>query len=223
MCVELENVDKEYHRGGETVHALQGASFALRPGSMTALVGPSGCGKSTCLNLVAGVDRPDRGFIRVCGVEIGSASEGDLLIHRRERIGIVFQSFHLLPHLTVEENAALPMSLGGRRDPERVRYLIDRVGLDHRRGHYPSELSGGEQQRTAVARALVHKPALVLADEPTGNLDRHSGSAILELMDELRREEGATLLIATHDEKAAAMADEIIRMVDGRVEAPALP
>ena len=136
---------------------------------------------------------------------------------RRRQIGLVFQAFHLVPHLTVEENIALPLALDGRREPQRVADVIDRVGLGHRWRHYPSELSGGEQQRTAVARALVHRPAVVVADEPTGNLDSRTGAAILELLDELRRDEGAALLLATHDDTVAGAAHRIIRLADGRI------
>jgi putative ABC transport system ATP-binding protein len=153
----------------------------------------------------------------VCGVDIASARENELVTLRRRRIGMVFQAFHLVPHLTVEENIALPLALDHRRDPERVRVLIRRVDLDHRRDHYPSELSGGEQQRTAVARALVHRPRVVVADEPTGNLDSLSGAAVVELLDELRNEERTALLLATHDAQVAAAADRVCRLADGRV------
>ena len=214
--VELVGAGRDYHRGQEVVHALVELSLSLQSGELVALVGPSGCGKSTALNLVAAVDRPDRGVVRVCGVDIAEANEDELVTLRRRRIGMVFQAFHLVPHLTVEENVALPLALDGRRDGARVRALIDRVGLAHRSGHYPSELSGGEQQRTAVARALVHRPRVVVADEPTGNLDSRTGAAVIELLDELRRSEGAALLLATHDSKVAAAADRICELADGR-------
>jgi putative ABC transport system ATP-binding protein len=165
------------------------------------------------------VDRPDAGEVIVCGRNLASAGEADLVEARRHRIGIVFQAFHLLPHLTVTENVALPLALDGRRDAARVNDLLRRVGLEHRRSHFPAELSGGEQQRTAVARALVHRPAVVLADEPTGSLDSASGAAVLQLMDELRRQEGSALLLATHDESLATLADRVIRLRDGEIEA----
>jgi putative ABC transport system ATP-binding protein len=184
---------------------------------MVALVGPSGCGKTTALNLVAAVDRPDSGTVGVAGVDVGNATEGELVALRRRAIGMVFQAFHLVPHLTVEENVALPLALDGRRDPERVSELLARVGLEHRRRHYPSELSGGEQQRTAVARALVHRPQVVVADEPTGNLDSRTGAAVVELLAELRREQGAALLLATHDQRVAAAADRVLELADGRM------
>ncbi len=214
--VEFIETSRTYHRGDEEVHALVDLSLRLVAGEMVALVGPSGCGKSTALNLAAAVDRPDRGSVRICGVDIASARESEVVTLRRRRIGMVFQAFHLIPHLTVEENIALPLALDGRREPDRVRELIDRVGLGHRAGHYPSELSGGEQQRTALARALAHRPAVVVADEPTGNLDSRTGAAVIELLDELRRSEGAALLLATHDSKVAAAADRTCELADGR-------
>jgi len=215
--VELEDVSRSYRRGDEVVHALQEVSLTLGSAEMLALVGPSGCGKSTTLNLVAAVDRPDGGRVRVCGVDLARATEADLVALRRRRIGMVFQAFHLVPHLTVEENISLPLALDGRREPERVSELIGRVGLEDRRGHYPSELSGGEQQRTAIARALVHRPRVVVVDEPTGNLDSRIGAAILDLLREMRNEEGAALLLATHDEMVAGAADRVVHLKDGRI------
>jgi putative ABC transport system ATP-binding protein len=206
---------KTYEARHAPVHALRGVSLTIRPGEMVALVGPSGCGKSTLLNLLAGVDRADRGEVVVCGTDLVLASERMLVELRRALIGIVFQSFHLVPHLRVEENVALPLSLAGRRDGARVDMLLERVGLAHRRAHYPAELSGGEQQRTAVARALVHRPRLVLADEPTGNLDSKTGAEVLALLDEARREEGAALLLVTHDALVARRADRTLHMADG--------
>jgi putative ABC transport system ATP-binding protein len=215
--VDLDRVSRSYRRGDEEVKALAELSLRLGVGEMVALVGRSGCGKSTALNLVAAVDRPDSGRARVCGIDLGAASEEQLVTLRRRHIGMVFQAFHLVPHLTVEENVALPLALDHRRDPERVRDLIHRVGLDHRFNHYPSELSGGEQQRTAVARALVHRPQVVVADEPTGNLDSRTGADVLELLAELRRDEGASLLMATHDAAVAAGADRVVELADRRV------
>jgi putative ABC transport system ATP-binding protein len=214
--VQLVEVSRNYRRGDEEVHALADLSLSLDAGELVAIVGPSGCGKSTALNLVAAVDRPDRGTVSVCGVDITSATERQLVQLRRRKIGMVFQAFHLVPHLTVEENITLPLALDGRRDPARVQALIERVGLGHRVRHYPAELSGGEQQRTAIARALAHRPSVVVADEPTGNLDSHTGGAVLELLDELRRSEGAALLLATHDARLASAADRICELADGR-------
>jgi ABC-type lipoprotein export system ATPase subunit len=214
--VELDQVGRTFRRGDEEVKALADLSLRLEPGEMVALVGPSGCGKSTALNLVGAVDRPDTGRVVVCGVDVGSASEAQLVALRRRSIGMVFQAFHLVPHLTVEENIALPLALDRRRDADRVDALLRRVGLEHRRRHFPSELSGGEQQRTAVARALVHRPQVVVADEPTGNLDSRTGEAVMELLAELRREEGAALLLATHDGAVASLADRLVELADGR-------
>ncbi len=217
--IVLEGVSKSYRRGDELVAALVDVSFTVAAGELVALVGPSGCGKSTTLNLVSGVDRADAGRVAVCGLDLGAASEAELVTLRRRTVGIVFQAFHLVPHLSVEENVALPLALDRRRDPARVAELLERVGLLHRRRHFPGELSGGEQQRTAVARALVHRPRVLLADEPTGNLDSASGADVLRQLDELRRAERTALLLVTHDENVATLADRVVRLHDGRVEA----
>ena len=219
----LRGAARRYRRGVEEVHALEAIDLELFPGEWLALVGPSGCGKSTLLNLLSGIDRPDAGTVEVGGLELARSSEGQRTLLRRRGIGIVFQSFHLVPHLTVEENVALPLALDRRRDPARVAALLERVGLAARASHFPSELSGGEQQRTALARALVHRPKLVLADEPTGNLDSASGARVLELLDELRREDGSALVIATHDARLAARADRLVRLADGRIVFQGLP
>ncbi len=213
----LRGASRRYRRGAEEVRALEAIDLELLPGEWLALVGPSGCGKSTLLNLLGGIDQPDSGTVDVGGLELARSSEGQRTLLRRRGIGIVFQSFHLVPHLTVEENVALPLALDRRRDAARVRSLLERVGLAARAAHFPSELSGGEQQRTALARALVHRPRLVLADEPTGNLDSASGARVLELLDELRREDGSALVIATHDARLAERADRLVRLADGRI------
>ena len=217
IVAELDRVSRCYERGDEVVRAIDGVSFELAAGESVALVGASGSGKSTLLNLVSAVDRPTTGRVLVCGVDLAEAPEEALVGLRRHCIGLVFQAFHLVPHLTVEENVALPLALDGRRDETRVESLVERVGLAHRRTHYPSELSGGEQQRTALARALVHRPRIVVADEPTGNLDSHTGAAVLGLLEELQREEGAALLLATHDDKVSRVADRIVRLRDGKI------
>jgi putative ABC transport system ATP-binding protein len=215
--VELAGVERRYARGGAVVRALAGVSLAVGRGEFVAVVGPSGCGKSTLLNLMAGVDRSCAGTVRVCGLELGAASEAELTRLRRRSIGVVFQAFHLVANLTAEENVALPLALDGRRDPARVRELLGRVGLGERTHHYPAELSGGEQQRVAVARALVHRPALLVADEPTGNLDSASGVRVLDALEELRRSEGAALVLATHDRRIVTRADRVVALRDGRV------
>ncbi len=215
----VEGVDKAYRRGRARVQALADVSLAVRAGELLALVGPSGCGKSTLLNLLAAVDRPDAGRVRVCGVELAQADERALTLLRRRSIGVVFQAFHLLASLTAAENVALPLALDGRSDPARVLALLARVGLAQRADHHPAALSGGEEQRVAIARALVHGPALLLADEPTGNLDSASGAEVLALLDALRREAGLALVIATHDPEVAARADRVVALRDGRVVA----
>lgn len=215
--VDLQGVRKSF-RGGD-LPVLVDVSFRMERAEFVALVGPSGCGKSTTLNLVSGVDRSDAGRVVVCGVDLTRAAERELTQLRRTKLGIVFQSFHLMPHLTVAENVALPLALQGRRDDARVEDVLRQVGLGARLRHYPGELSGGEQQRTAIARALVHRPALVAADEPTGNLDTRSGDEALDALERLRRESGAALLLVTHDDRIARRADRVVRMVDGRIVA----
>ncbi|MBI1390088.1 MAG: ATP-binding cassette domain-containing protein [bacterium] len=218
FVIELRSVCKSYPRGETTVAALEDVSLSVRPGEMAALVGPSGCGKSTCLNLIAGADRPESGKIVVFERDLAAMNEHEIVQYRRREVGVVFQAFHLMPHLTVRENVALPQAIAGERDLAWVDSLIESVGLTHRAGHYPSELSGGEQQRTAVARALAMRPRLIVADEPTGNLDSRSGAAVLDLLNDLRREAGATLILATHDPAIAGRADRLIAMKDGRVQ-----
>lgn len=217
-AVRLVQAVRRYEAGSGSVPALRGVSLEVARGERVALVGPSGCGKSTLLHLVSGVDRADAGEVWVFGRELGAASERELVELRRRVVGVVFQGFHLMPHLTVEENVALPLALAGRRDPERVGMLIERVGLAARRRHLPAELSGGEQQRTAIARALVHAPPLVVADEPTGNLDSETGRRVLELLWELSAEHGTTLLLVTHDPELARRAQRVVGLRDGRLE-----
>jgi putative ABC transport system ATP-binding protein len=215
--VELADVERRYARGGGVVRALAGVTLSIARGEFVAVVGPSGCGKSTLLNLIAGVDRADAGEVRVCGLELTHASEAELTRFRRRSVGVVFQAFHLVANLTAEENVALPLALDGRSDPGRVRELLAKVGLAERARHHPGELSGGEQQRVAVARALVHRPALLVADEPTGNLDSGNGARVMEVLEELRRSEGAALVLATHDRSLVARADRVVYLRDGRV------
>ena len=218
-AAELEQVERTYRRGRLAVPVLRGVDLRLAGRELVALTGPSGCGKSTLLNIISAVDRADTGSVMVCGHDLLAASESELTMLRRRRIGVVFQDFQLLPNLTARENVALPLALDGQSDPERVQRLLDRVGLGQRCSHYPSELSGGEQQRVAVARALVHRPDLVVADEPTGNLDSKNGRQVLELLMGLRLEEGAALVLATHDPEVAERADRVVRLHDGRVVA----
>jgi putative ABC transport system ATP-binding protein len=199
---------------------LDAVSFSVAAGERVALTGPSGSGKTTLLNCLGGVDRPDSGTITLADLRIDQLDGNDLARLRRERVGTVFQFFHLLPTLTAEENIALPLQLLGvpcdERD-ERVRGFLERIGLTHRAAALPSQLSGGEQQRIAIARALVHRPALILADEPTGNLDSANGANILALLRELTDETHTALILVTHSEEAAAICHRRIHLRDGRV------
>ena len=221
--VRLEGVSKVYQRGASTIRAVQGVSLEVAKGEFLAVMGPSGSGKSTLLNLIGGLDRPTEGDVILDGRSTRGFTESDWTRLRRERIGIVFQFFNLLPGLTARENVALPLLLRGDPDPEnRVEECLAAVGLAHRGEHRPSELSGGEQQRVAVARALVHQPALLLADEPTGNLDSKVGREIVQLIKTLARQGGQTVVLATHSRSAAAEADRILLMRDGSVDGEGL-
>jgi putative ABC transport system ATP-binding protein len=219
--VRAIGLTRRFPIGGHEVVALDGFDLAVERGEMLALVGPSGSGKSTILNLVGGLDRPTSGEVWVDGAELGRACEATLTEHRRTRVGFVFQSFNLLPRLTAEENAALPLMFSGVAPADRLgrgRCLLRRVGLGDRLRHRPTQLSAGEQQRVAIARALVGQPVLLLADEPTGNLDTATGASILALLKELNEERQLSVLVATHDPEVAAFADRIVRIRDGRIE-----
>ncbi|HYK43117.1 MAG TPA: ABC transporter ATP-binding protein [Thermoanaerobaculia bacterium] len=206
--------------GPVTVAALDGVDLDVASGEFLAVLGPSGGGKSTLLHLLGGIDRPTSGAVSVGGRELGSLSEGQLTLYRRREVGIVFQFFNLLPHLNVVENVGLPRLLDGGADAdERARGLLARVGLAHRAGAHPYELSGGEMQRVAIARALVTGARLLLADEPTGNLDSRNGEQVLALLAEIRREREVTLVLATHSEAAAKRADRRIEIRDGKIVA----
>jgi putative ABC transport system ATP-binding protein len=220
--VRATGLTRRYKMGDAFVDALRGVDLEILRGEFVALVGPSGSGKSTVLNLVGGLDRPTSGQIWIDGLELSATDERGLTRHRREHVGFVFQTFNLLPRLTAEENVALPLMFCGvphKERLERARALLGRVGLTPRLTHRPSQLSGGEQQRVAVARALVGQPALLLADEPTGNLDTTTGGEIMALLQGLNQERHLTLLVVTHDPEVAAFADRIVTLRDGRVEA----
>ncbi|MFP5264007.1 MAG: ABC transporter ATP-binding protein [Blastocatellia bacterium] len=217
----VDNVEKIYGGGRGGVAALRGVSFEAAAGDFIALMGPSGCGKSSLLHIVGGMDRPTRGRVSLGGVALDSLAEERLARLRRKRVGFVFQFFNLLPTLTVAENVSLPLMLDGATDRlsrERTNALLERVGLSARAGHYPAELSGGEMQRAAVARALVAEPQLVLADEPTGNLDTDNGEQVMRLLADLNREVGVTIILATHSEEASLYAGRVIHMRDGLIE-----
>jgi putative ABC transport system ATP-binding protein len=197
---------------------LRGIDLEVAAGDSVALLGPSGSGKSSLMAVLSGMERPSGGSIKVAGMEFSGLSEDALARARRGRIGIVLQAFHLLPTMTALENVAIPLELSGAADAfDRARAELDAVGLAHRTGHYPAQLSGGEQQRVAIARALAPRPALLFADEPTGNLDAATGTAILELLFDRQRDTGATLFVITHDPALAARCGRILEMSDGRI------
>ncbi|MBK7600221.1 MAG: ABC transporter ATP-binding protein [Acidobacteria bacterium] len=217
--IQLENVTREYG-DGKLVHALDGVSLTIDRGERVAVMGPSGSGKSTLLNLICGLDEPTSGVIRIDGADIAGLDDDARTRLRREKIGMIFQTFNLLPTLSATENVALPLRLQGlsRRDAEtRANSMLGKVGLAGRSSHRPDELSGGERQRVAIARALIFDPPILLADEPTGNLDSHTGEEILTLLDNLHREYNTTVLMVTHNEEAAAYCDRVLRLRDGRV------
>ncbi|UVT17402.1 MAG: ABC transporter ATP-binding protein [Nitrospira sp.] len=218
--VTLRQLSKTYSRGEAVVTALQGVNLEIRSGEFCAFVGPSGCGKSTLLNLVAGLDMPTSGEIVLDGRSTTHLTSYDWTKIRRETIGIIFQAFHLVHGLTAEENVALPLMLRGEQGGDiekRVDEMLNKVGMSHRRRHRPAELSGGEQQRIAIARALAHRPRLLLADEPTGNIDSHQGADIMTLIRELAESGGQTVLLVTHSSQAAQSADYTWSMRDGRL------
>jgi ABC-type lipoprotein export system ATPase subunit len=216
--LRLEGVRKGFRRGREEVLALDGVDLCIDAGGFTALVGPSGSGKSTLLHLAGGLDKPDAGRILLEERDLSTLSAGERAQLRRRQVGFVFQFFHLIPTLTVAENVELPLVLDGVRNSDgRVGDLLGRVGLTHRADHLPGELSGGEMQRTAIARALVARPRLLLADEPTGNLDSATGADILDVLCDQVSEEGTALLMVTHDLDAAARAKHILHLRDGRL------
>jgi putative ABC transport system ATP-binding protein len=217
--LSAENLQKTYVTGEARVTALAGVSFAVDKGDFVALMGPSGCGKSTLLHISGAMDRPTSGTLRLNDRDLSSIGDDELTRVRREQVGFVFQFFNLLPTLTVSDNIALPCLLAGVKDQEaerRTRALAERVGIAHRLSHYPQQISGGEMQRAAIARALVHQPSLLVADEPTGNLDSENGANVLSLIGELNKELGVTVLLATHAADVASAASRVLRMKDGR-------
>ena len=219
--LEVRDLKKTYAQGKQAVEVLRGVDVDVDRGELLAIVGPSGSGKTTLLQLVGGLDRPTRGSIRIANEAIETFSDARLSAFRRRKLGFVFQFFHLLPTLTAEENVCLPLLLDGEsysKIAPAAAKLLDRVGLGERKHHRPDQLSGGEMQRVAIARALVGEPALVLADEPTGNLDSKNGKLILDLFREIVKERGQTVIMVTHDPRAAALADRVIGLRDGVVE-----
>jgi len=213
-------LQKTYFMGSRTLQVLRGVNLEIARGDFVALRGASGTGKSTLLHLIGGLDTPNDGEIIFRGQKLSAFSSGDLTVFRNRRVGFVFQAYHLLPELTALENVCLPARIArisAEKAEKGARELLERVGLNRREDHRPAELSGGEQQRVAIARALINEPEVLLADEPTGNLDSKTGSEIIELLKSLRVEKQTTLVIATHDEKVAAHAQRVIELVDGRI------
>jgi len=218
--VEIRNLSKAYVRGGQVVPVLENITLDIERGGFTALMGPSGSGKTTLLNLIAGIDKPDRGSLKVDGVDITALGEADLADWRAGHVGFIFQFYNLMPVLTARENVELPLILTGlsraeRR--ERVELMLAVVGLADRMSHYPNELSGGQQQRVAIARAIVADPMLIVADEPTGDLDRVSAGDILEMLRRLNEELGKTIVMVTHDANAAKAAKRLIHLEKGEL------
>lgn len=217
--IELINVTKTYHQGDNPVVALDCVNLKISRNEFLAITGKSGCGKSTLINMIGGLDSPDQGQVMIDGEDLSGMDDRRLTLFRRNRVGIIFQFFNLLPILTLEENIALPHLLkeGTNSLREKIDHLLNEMDLYQRRHHKPHELSGGEMQRVAICRALINDPDLILADEPTGNLDSASGKQVLEILRRLGDEQGKTILLVTHSPEGAAMADRVLRMSDGKL------
>jgi putative ABC transport system ATP-binding protein len=218
VVVSAESITRRYGEGDTAVDALHGVSLDVPKGQLTAVMGPSGSGKSTLMHILAGLDKPTSGEVRIAGTNISKLNDSDLTKLRRNHIGFVFQFFNLLPMLDAEENVVLPLSIAGEKpDKAWVDQLLNEVGLADRRDHRPAELSGGQQQRVAIGRALVNKPTIIFADEPTGNLDSKTSGEILELLNRSVRELGQTIVMVTHEARAAAFADRVLFLDDGLI------
>ena len=217
--LDVKNLSKTYGKGDTMVKALDGVSFSVEQGEFVAIIGPSGSGKSTLLHILGGVDTPTSGSVIINDTDISQLDETALAIFRRRQIGLIYQFYNLIPILTVEENLTLPLLLDGRKpDKKQVQTLIDKLGLSHRLAHLPNQLSGGQQQRVSIGRALVNNPALLLADEPTGNLDSENSKEIVSLLRKFNKEQIQTVIIITHDERIALAADRIIEIEDGKIK-----
>ena len=216
--VQLAGIRKSYGRGDVAVPVLDGVDLEVEKGEIVVILGPSGSGKTTLLNLIAGIDRPDEGQVLVGSRDLAGLEDDQLTRYRRTRVGYVFQFFNLLPTLTARENVAVSLELLERPDDEEVARALHQVGLGGKGDRFPHQLSGGEQQRVAIARAVVKRPAIVVADEPTGNLDEGTGTEVLGVLEEVNRDVGATLIIATHDPKARKFSDRVMRLREGKLE-----
>ena len=218
--LRIENVTKTYGENDTAVHALDRVSFSVEEGEFVAVTGPSGSGKSTLLHILGGVDKPDSGTVQVKGTDIFRLNETNQAIFRRRQIGLIYQFYNLIPILTVEENILLPLLLDGKKpNPKRLAQILSILGLEDRKEHLPSQLSGGQQQRVSVGRALITHPAVILADEPTGNLDQKNTKEIMDLFCKLNRTYKQTIVMITHDMRLAAQCDRVLAIVDGRLAA----
>lgn len=216
--LKIEHLKKTYGSGENAVHAVDDISFSVEKGEFLAIIGPSGSGKSTLLHILGGVDRPTEGKVFMNGEDVYAKNEEELAIFRRRQVGLIYQFYNLIPVLNVEENITLPILMDGRKpDEARLSDLIRTLGLEERRNNLPNQLSGGQQQRVSIGRALMTSPAVMLADEPTGNLDSRTGKEIMELLKEANRAFGQTLIVITHDESIARQADRVIAIEDGRI------
>lgn len=216
--LDVKNLSKTYGKGDVMVKALDNVSFSVEQGEFVAIIGPSGSGKSTLLHILGGVDVPTSGKVIINDTDISTLDETQLAVFRRRQIGLIYQFYNLIPILTVEENLTLPLLLDGRKpDKKLINELIEKLGLSHRLSHLPSQLSGGQQQRVSIGRALVNNPALMLADEPTGNLDSENSKEIIALLRKFNKEFNQTIIIITHDEKIALAADRVISIEDGKI------
>lgn len=225
--IQARGLHRTFASGGRPLHVLKGVDLDVAAGAFVAIVGPSGSGKTTLLGLLAGLDRPTSGSVRVGGSDFGTMTEDERALFRVNHVGFVFQTFHLLPTLTALENVLVPLELAGRGQASGKEMraaaleLLERVGLADRAGHYPVQLSGGERQRTALARAFANRPQVLFADEPTGNLDSATGARVVAIMEEMNRDAGTTLVLVTHDAELAGRADRVVRLAGGRVAADA--
>lgn len=221
IMIQIEKLHKTYHRGTETIEAINGIDLQVNKGSYVVLLGPSGGGKSTLLNLIGGIDRPTSGSIRIKDIALETASEEKLTLLRRDHIGFIFQFYNLLPTLSAIENVSLPLLIKGvafMQAKENAAVILNKVGLQNRMNHLPAQLSGGEQQRVAIARSIIAKPEIILADEPTGDLDSKTAQGISELLHELNKQLGITFMVATHNPRLTEYADQIYELIDGKLK-----